>query len=933
VRFALLGSLTVMDDTRGQVTIAGARQRALLACLLARANTPVSYDALIDAVWEGRRAADSQMMVRSTVMRLRQALGPDLATRIVARAPGYLIRVEGSELDILSFEALCRDAGAAVRAGRWADAERSATEALALWRGEPLLDVAGDRLREQIVPGLEQLRLQALEDGARAELHLGRHERLIPRLRDLTARHPLHEHFHAQLVIALARSGRQAEALASYRDARRTLVDQLGIEPGPELRDLHRRILAGDTDLLAPPRSEQASGPAAVPRQLPAGVRHFVGREAELKALSEQLNQATESGGTVVVSAIGGAAGIGKTSLAVHWARRHADRFPDGHFYVNLRGFDPSGEPMAASEAVRGFLTALGVPAARIPVNAEDRVALYRSRMADRRMLILLDNARDAGQVRPLLPGSSGSLVLVTSRDQLGGLVAVEEAVPVRLDVLTASEARDLLTRRLGPERVLVDEGAVTELIEVCARLPLALSIVAARAALHPARSLTHVIDELRDARGRLDLLTVGDDAADVRAVFSWSYRTLDPGTARVFRLLGVHPGPDIGVAAAAGLTALDPARTRRALDSLTAAHLLTERAPGRYDFHDLLRAYAADQAGARDSEPERTEALRRACDFYLHTGYAADRLLAPFRPPIVLSPAAPGVVPHPPPDDPSAMAWFEAEHANLLAAQRVAAAHEWHRVVWQLAWTLTSYHFRHGQVQDELAVWQAALAATEHLPDPHLRPLTHRLIGHACTGLGRHQEAIEHLERALLLSEQEDDPAEQAHTHALIAYAWDRKGDDARALRHATRCLELYRALGQPALEAQALNGVGWFTARLGDYEAAREHCQAALALHRSLHDRGGEAQTLDSLGYIAHHTGHHEQAVAHYRQALALHRGLDRTHASADSLDGVGHPYLALGCPEKARTAWHEALNLYRQQGRTHDAERIQQQLDALP
>jgi DNA-binding SARP family transcriptional activator len=489
MRCALLGPLRILDDEGGSVALTGAHQRSLLACLLIRANTPVSHDALIDMVWDGRRSAGPPTMVRSVVMRLRQSLGPGPAARIVARPPGYLIRVDESELDTLRFEALCHDAGRAVQDGAWAAAARASAQALALWRGMPLLDVPTTMLRDQVTPRLEQLRLQVLEDGARAELHLGHHEQLIPRLRDLTAGHPLRERFHAQLVLALARTGRQAEALAAYQQARQALVAELGVEPRPELCRLHERILVGDTELLPPPvRTRSAAPQARAPRQLPAGISHFVGRAAELKALSDLLSQQDPVCGAVGIATIGGPPGIGKTALAVHWAHQHADRFPDGQLYLDLGGVGPA--PLAPADAVRRLLGALGVPAHRIPADLDEQAALYRTLVADRRVLVVLDHARDVQQVRPLLPGAPGCLVLVTSRRQLTDLVALHGAVPVTLDPLAETEARDLLVSRLGGERLAWQESAVAELIAACARQPLALNVAAAHAALHPTRPL-----------------------------------------------------------------------------------------------------------------------------------------------------------------------------------------------------------------------------------------------------------------------------------------------------------------------------------------------------------------------------------------------------------------------------------------------------------
>lgn len=939
MRFGVLGPLQVIGDgSGGPGTVSAARLRALLAVLLWRANQPMSTDDIAELVWDGAPPSGAPDATRALVRRLRQQLETEAAARIVTCSPGYVIEISGDELDASLFETLTRRAGAAVRAERWAEAARTATEALGLWRGTALADIPSQLLSDRWVPHLDQLQVQAAEWHIEAELHDGRHDQLIPQLRDLTARHPVREHFHGQLMLALYRCGRQAEALAAYQHARRALVDELGIEPGPGLRDLHKRILAGDIELLlprTPPLSEgtSASGRApSVPRQLPATVGHFVGRTAELKSLSELLTQEAEAGGAVVISAIGGTAGIGKSALAVRWGHQHCDRFPDGQLYVNLRGFDPTGTPLPPADAVRRLLTALGVPGRSIPADPDEQAALYRSELAGRRLLIVLDNARDAEQVRPLLPGVPGCLVLVTSRNQLPGLIALQGALPLTLDLLTPQEARDLLVRRLGRERVATEEQAVNDLLQACARLPLALNMAAATAVLRPGHPLSELVEKLRDVRRLLDAPATEDGTADLRAVFSWSYQALNPEAASVFRLLGLHPGPDISLEATASLTALDLDHARRALDALTAAHLISEHAPGRYTLHDLLRAYAADEARAHDTEAERQDALRRVCDYYLHAAHAADRLLDPYRLPIRLDPGAPGTQPPELHGGPAALAWFDAEHPNVLAALQSSAAQHWYVTVWRLAWVLSVFHTWRGLRHDELAVWRVAVEAADYLPDPAARTLAYRWLGRAYADLGLHHEAIEYLSQALAESRQHDDCTEQGHTHRQLARAWERRGDDRQALHHATRALSLFRVLGQPVWEARALGMVGWFVVRLGEFDAARAHCQGALITLQRHDDPCGEAAVLDSLGYIEHRAGQHRQAIHYYQQALTLLRNLGNSYALADTLDRIGHPHVALGQHEQARTIWRQALDLYQRQGRSHDVQRVQRKLNAL-
>jgi DNA-binding SARP family transcriptional activator len=491
----LLGTLTVADGEGDPVAVSGARQRALLAGLLLSANAPLSCETLSEAVWDGAPPPGAATTLRSHIRRLRQALGPRAGARITACDPGYLISVGEAELDVLSFETASRAASAARHAARWQETSAAAARALELWRGAPLLDVPSQVLRDQFVPRLEQMRLQAVEDHAEADLRLGHHDRLIPGLRELTAEHPMRERFHAQLIEALARAGRQAEALEAYRQARRVLVAELGIEPGPHLQRLHRQILDGHPALAAQlPVSDAAPLAASadlagsttqVPRQLPGAVPQFTGRSAELATLSRLLDHAGgQAPGTVVISAIGGTAGVGKTALAVHWAHQVADRFPDGQLYVNMRGYNPD-QLFPAGDALAGFLRALGVPGPDIPPDPVDRAARYRSLVAGRRMLVMLDNVRSVEQARLLLPGTPACVTIVTSRDSLAGLVAREGAVRLDLDLLPDAEAVSLLRALIG-ERAVADLAATKELAAQCSWLPLALRVAAELAAAHP---------------------------------------------------------------------------------------------------------------------------------------------------------------------------------------------------------------------------------------------------------------------------------------------------------------------------------------------------------------------------------------------------------------------------------------------------------------
>jgi tetratricopeptide (TPR) repeat protein len=667
-----------------------------------------------------------------------------------------------------------------------------------------------------------------------------------------------------------------------------------------------------ETEPSSPP-----TGPAVpVPRQLPASTAHFVGRADELKELTGLLDQGAAgtgtgaTAGTVVISAIGGTAGIGKTALALHWAHRVADRFPDGQLYVNLRGFDPAGSPVQPAAAIRGFLDAFEVDPGRIPVSLEAQVALYRSLIASRRVLVVLDNARDADQVRPLLPGSETCMVTVTSRSQLSGLVAQRGARPLTLGLLTVAEARELLARSLGPDRVTRESAAVDELIGLCAKLPLALSVVAARAATQPGFPLAVLADELRDARRRLDALDAGDLTTNVRAVFSWSYQYLDASAARMFRLLSLHPGPDISLPAAASLAGIPPRQARAALAALTRAHLVTEYVPGRFAFHDLLRTYAAEQTGAMHSDAECRDAIRRVLDHYLHTAYAGARLLDPHRDPISLAPPRPGTAPEDLASYAQALAWFGTEHRVLLAAVAQAADTGFDAHAWQLPWTLADFFNRRGHWHDWVATQNVALAATRRLGDLEGEAAARRSLGRACIRIGACADADTHLRHAVDLYGRLGDPVGQAHAHRGLSMVHDEQARHAEALSHAQQALGLFRAAGHRVGQADALNAMGWKNIQLGDPRQALSCCQQALELYQNLGQRDGEAATQDSLGYAHHHLGNHRQAIGCYQQALNLFRELGDRYYEAVILTHLGDTRLATGDTEAARGAWRQAL-----------------------
>ncbi|MCH6160816.1 ATP-binding protein [Streptomyces marispadix] len=669
-----------------------------------------------------------------------------------------------------------------------------------------------------------------------------------------------------------------------------------------------------------------------VPRQLPAAPGTFIGRDAELASLSDVLEASVQEGSAMVISAIGGTGGIGKTWLALHWAHQHVSQFPDGQLFIDLRGFDPSDKPVPPHEAVRGFLDALVADQKEIPADLSSQLALYRSLVAQRRILVVLDNARDSDQVAPLLPGSPTCTVLVTSRDQMASLSATHSAHMLPVDTLSEPDARKLLSHHLGQERQTAEPTAVTDLVAWCAGLPLALSIVASHARLEPLTPLADIAAELREASTRLQVLDAGTSVTQIEAVLSWSYEALTAEQAAAFRLVGLAPGSDLSVHAAASLTGQSVTGVRRVLRQLVRVSLVQQHAVGRYRMHDLVRLYAAKRARAEHPQEERDRALQGLAEFCARTAHDADVLIAPHHTAIELGEHSDGCQPQHLADAQAAWEWFSAERANLMAVLHMAAERGWHARVWQLAWTLTTFQLRQGHLHDNLIAWQAGASASKHLNDPHTRTRSHRHLGRACAQLGRHQEALTHLEEGLAGAEGDGDQLGQAHTHRAIAKAWEEQGNYQKALEHAQQALQIYDSLSIEVSGSHALNEVGWYTAKLGHFAQARQYCARALTKCRRSDDRSGEARTLLSLGYIDHHTGDTHTAERHFRRAIALYSNLGDTTAQADALDHLGHA-LADHDTEEADRAWRQALELYSTQHRDADAQRIHACLKKLP
>ncbi|MFF4537687.1 BTAD domain-containing putative transcriptional regulator [Streptomyces aureus] len=943
LRFSLLGPPRAWRGGT-ELPLGSPQQRAVLAVLLLRRGRAVGVGELVDGVWGHDPPAGAVPTLRTYVSRLRKLLEPGRPPGapprlLVSLGDGYALRTEEITGDLGDFEENLARAERLRARGDSRGAARLLDTTLAGWQGTPLAGVPGP-FAEAERARLTERRLAALEYRLRVELELGRHEAVLPELVALHEAQPLREAVCELLLVALYRCGRRAEALEVYASTRRTLVDELGIEPGSSLRAAHARLLAGDLDLSPPPvpvpaGTEDTADPGAPgdvpetgadgsggdgpsraagnvhPSQLPADLPLFTGRDAELRQV-DALLPAEEHPDTAVIGLVNGMAGAGKTTLAVHWAHRVAHRFPDGSLYVNLRGYDQGGSVMEPTEALETFLVALGVAPQAVPEGVDAQAALYRSVLAGRRVLIVLDNARDSAQVRPLLPGTPGCPVLVTSRSRLTGLVAGHGAHPLTLGPLTGGEARAMLSRRIGAARVDAEPEAAEAIVGLCARLPLALAIVAARAAHHPGFRLADIADELRETHGSLDAFTGGDAQTDARAVFSWSYHALPSAAADLFRRLSLHPGPDIGTAAAAALAGAPVRPVRALLTELTGASLIGEHAPGRFAFHDLLRAYARELAGTEDTEERRGTALLRMHDHYLHTTHHASAVISPRRETLPLPPSTTdgGAVRFT--GRRQAMQWLRTERHVLRAVVEHAAAHGHEDHAWRTAVGLDLYFDRLGFWHDLMEINSAALRAARAVGDRTGEAHALRGLGFFHTRFAHSAEARRDLGRALELFRAEGDGPGEARTRRCLAYQANGEGRFAVSLDHYAHARDLYLAEGNVGNEALVLNEVGWTYILLGEHEKALEHCEKAVALLQEIGDPAGEAAAQDSVGYAHHQLGRYEAAVGPFERALALYREIGDHYLEADTLRHIADSRLAAGEREEAVEAFRAALAL---------------------
>ncbi|MFI8230974.1 BTAD domain-containing putative transcriptional regulator [Streptomyces sp. NPDC085900] len=923
IGFTLLGDVTIRS--RGSAVTPGSpRQRSVLALLLIDVNRPVSAETLLTRVWGDEVPPRAMASLYSYVSRLRalRADPGDAERWDIARTPaGYVLRTDSSAVDLFRFRSLVEQARG-TRDPR--EAEASYERALALWQGEPF---AGLRS-----PWLDTYRRTLAEEHHRARLdhyelllNRGLHVDLVQPLAALAAEQPLDEQAAHLHMLALYRTGQPAAALMAYEQLRQRLAERLGVDPGPRLQELHQRILVFD-DALAAPSANAPEG--RIPRQLPALPSGFVGRDDELRLLD--AGEGRTDGGAPDVSVIAGMAGVGKSWLALRWAHQHAEEFPDGQLYAQLNGFSPSARPTDPGDVLHLFLMALGAAESELPADTEGRAALYRTLMARRKILVVLDNARDSAQVVPLLPGTPGCRTLVTSRNRLSSLKVRAGADIVGLGLLSADESSRLFARRLGHDRA-ASEPALRDIVHWCAGLPLALDIAAAHVDGLPGASLDQLAQDLRDPSTRLDVLDAGDVSASLRVLFAASHDALDAEPARVFALLGLLPHQDVSLAALAHFIERDPTRTRQAMRVLEEACLIRQHRPGRYEMHDLVRLYAEEQAAGLTAT-QRDGHTRRLVAFYVRSAQAAHRVLEPHRtaqdPPALHDPS-------PAPlafgDAQAALDWFDAEYACLQEIITLAERRGLRPELCRLTWALHTFRWRRGLFEESIRAWYTALDAATGLDDPSLAAHTRQRLGVALAQAGRYDEALSHLDAALERFSADAGTVGLTRTHHSLAEVYVRINAYERALPHFAQALEGYRELGDQVGESNILNGTGWALARLGRYASGEAHCLQALPLLQLHGDGEGQAATWDTLAYIARRTGRTSRALDAYRQALTHFQAIGNANREADTWASLGDMYADAGDREAARHAWTTALGLYRDQGRSVEAREVAERLAA--
>jgi DNA-binding SARP family transcriptional activator/Flp pilus assembly protein TadD/DNA-binding XRE family transcriptional regulator len=897
VWIGVLGPLQLYLDG-SEVDLGSETQRALLGLLALSANRPITRELLIERLWGADPPATAAEVLPTRISRLRRRLQPAdpaaVAPTLVATSGGYQLTIAEEQLDLLKFRALVRQARQQRTLHDLARAHQLYADAVKLWRGQVLSCLSG-LFHDSVVVGLNQEWQAVVLEYAAVADELGQHDEVVPLLRRVVADNPLHEAAHARLLVALAGAGQQAEALSLYESVRRRLVDELGTDPGPELTAAHRRVLR-----------QEISQPEAVAtsayRQLPPDIVDFSGREVELRHLHRRLPISTDGATAVTLLAIQGMAGVGKTRLAVHFAHQllAAGRYADQQLYVDLQGHadQPPAEPAAV---LASFLHLLGVPGNELPADLAGRSALFRDRLYGKNALLLLDNAADEEQIAPLLPASPTNLVLVTSRRAL----ALDGAHTLPLDAFTPHEARTLLRTVVGDQRVDDDPAAADRVIELCGRLPLAVSLAARRLQARPAWTLSDVADRLADRRNRLTELAAG--TRRMQAVFDLSYRTLPTAEQRFFRRLGLHPGQDFTEGSAAALTGTTPEEARQILNRLVDEHLVGVSFGSRYRLHDLLREYARDLAHADGKETCR-QAVERLLEWYVAAADAAQQLLFPDR--RVLAKDEPRVPHHVTfDDDDSAFRWLAAEHANLLAAVTTALEYELWQAGWKLPATLRHYFERTCSFDDWLWAAEAGLTAAERGDDLRGRAVSFSDLGAAHGQLGDLDRAITLLQHSLTASRAIPDREHELWALNNLGVAHGIRGQLPQSVEYLEQALALVRDIGGPNAEARVLTNLGLALREQGAYQRAVCLLQEAMELQRQQPNSYGLAQALFNLGMALLRNQQYEEAVGTFRRALDYYRRAHARAGQASTLELLGDALSQLGQTDAAQESWKEA------------------------
>jgi DNA-binding SARP family transcriptional activator len=917
----LLGPLEVRVDGV-PVAIPRGNTATVLAILLDEASSVVPLESIVRAVYGMDIPQDPETQVQNTIGVLRRKLGA-ARDRVETVGRAYRIHIDATELDTSRCKTK-EDRARALRAeGRLDEAAAALREALGEWRGPALANLSGTTV-DSIRRRYDEHRLALLERRIDLDLELGRAAEVVDELRQVVAVHGTRQRFTALLMRALHASGRSAEALEAFAALKERLADEFGADPDQVLRDLHTAILRdgpSPAGVSAPPLAAETPFPRRNPAMLPRANTRFTGRTGQLRLLDGLLMEAEGAAGLAAVTGMGG---VGKTALAVSWAHRVAHRFPDGQLYFNLRGFDPLAPGTEPNAILGEALVALGVEAHHLPAGLDERIGLYRTILAGRSVLVVLDNARDAAQVRPLLPVAPGSFTLVTSRDRLAGLDATEGADAVPLGLLSDADAWALLVRRIGMDRAMDEEQAVQRIVASCGRLPLALTLIGAWAAAHPSFSLAALADRLDTTTNVFKVLASSDLASDPRSVFACSYQALGARAAQAFRLFGLHPGPDLTVAAMASLMGAPAADAEAALSELADVHLVDQHQEGRYTLHDLLRAYAKERYVEEVDEDRRAEATRRMIEHYLFTASAVEAFLAPRNDHLDLGESAPGVLLEPIGDEVAAGSWIDAEDQVLRGLVRLEPLRPEMEVrIWQLGWCMMGFllleRFRS---EDRPEVGPTALAAADGV----LGRITAR--GHLSGPLllvSTEASLPEELAKAMESAAQDRDPGARAIVSYALTAGSGAEGRDAEALGYARQGLEYFREHGNRYWANRMLYGVGWHTARLGNLEEARA-CFAQVRADAPPEGRPlAKANTDIGFGYIAHVEGRFDAAIGHFTEAIAWLEEHGLMASAASAREHLGDTRQAMGDDTAARGELQGAATVFESLGLASEAARV--------